>query len=117
MTLVAILGTVGVVAVFVVGGLWLDRKVSILPRGQELAAAPELERQKRLQHAAGAAPETAIFADAREIEKLARRARHCRTRMEREDDDEVVYDDRTLTVLRFRCSVCGARDRVYIARS
>ncbi len=117
MTLLAILGTVGVVAVFVVGGIWLDRKVSILPRGEELAAAPELERQKKLQHAAGAAPETAIFADAREIEKLARRARHCRARMEREDDDEVVYDDRTLTVLRFRCRACGARDRIYVQRS
>ena len=116
MTLMAIIGTIGVIAVFVIGGLWLDKKVSILPRGEELAAAPELERQKRLQHAAGAAPETAIFADAHEMEKLARRARHCRARMEREDDDEVVYDDRTLTVLRFRCKTCGARDRVYIAR-
>jgi hypothetical protein len=116
MSVLAILGTIGVVGAFILGGLWLDRRVSILPRGEELAAAPELDKQKRLQHAAGAAPETAVFADAGEIEKLARRARHCRARMTREDDDEVVYDDRTLTVLRFRCGVCGERGRVYIAR-
>lgn len=112
----AILGTLGVVVLFIAGGLWLDKKVSILPRPEELAAGPEDAKKKREAHAPGAAPETAIFADAREIEKLARRMRHCRARMTRDEDDEVLYDDRVLTVLRFACATCGARERVYVAR-
>ena len=117
MSLFAILGTVGVVVVFIAGGLWLDKRVSVIPRPGELAAGPEEARKKALMHGAGAAPETAIFADAHEIDRLVRKMRHCRARMAREADDEVVYDDRVLTVLRFKCGACGTRDRVYIQRS
>ncbi len=113
----AILGTIGIVAAFVGIGLWVDRHVSILPRPEELAAGPETERKKREAHAPGSAAETAIKVGAGELEKLARRARHCRARMIREADDEVVYGDATLTVLRFRCGTCGARDRVYVTRA
>jgi hypothetical protein len=116
MTVWAILGTVGLIVAFVAGGLWIDKRVSLLPRPEELAAGPALERQKRLAHAAGAAPETALTATAGELDKLVRRQRHCRARMEREPDDEVVYDGRTLTVMRFRCTTCGARDRIYVTR-
>jgi hypothetical protein len=112
--MLAILGTVGVVAVFIAGGLWLDRRVSVLPRPEELAAGPDEARKERERHLPGAAPETAIQADAAAIAKLARRARHCRARMEREPDDLVRYGDGTLRVLRFRCAACGARDRVYV---
>ena len=115
MSVLAILGTIGVVAAFVAGGLWLDKRVSILPRAEELAAGPELERKKKEQHAPGAAAETAITADAAELERIARRQRHCRARMIREPDDEVRFGDRTLRVLRFRCATCDARGRVYVA--
>ena len=117
MTLWAILGTVGIIVAFVAGGIWIDKRVSLLPKPEELAAGPELEKQKRLAHAAGAAPETAITATSAELDKLVRRQRHCRARMAREPDDEVVYDGHTLTVLRFRCAACGARDRIYVTRA
>lgn len=111
----AILGTLGIIIAFVGVGLWVDRHVSVIPRPEELAAGPELERKKKELHAPGAAPETALVIAADDIDRLARRRRHCRARMEREPDDQVLYGDRTLTVLRFRCATCGARDRIYVA--
>jgi hypothetical protein len=112
-----ILGTVGIVAAFIGVGLWVDRHVSILPRPEELAAGPEAERKKREAHAPGTAPETALPAGTTDLDKLARRQRHCRARMEREPDDEVRYGDQALTVLRFHCAACGARSRIYVTRS
>jgi len=113
--LLAILGTAGVVIAFVAVGLWVDRRVSILPRPEELAAAAEAPKKKE-QHAPGAAAETAIRADEHQIARLARR-RHCGARMARDPDDLVRFGDATLTVLRFHCAACGARDRVYLTRT
>ena len=116
--MLAILGTIGLVIAFIAIGLWVDRHVSILPRPEELALDPAEERQRkslRGEHEPGAAPESAITATAAELERLVRRQRHCRRRMEREPDDVVRYGDRMLTVLRFHCAACGARARVYVA--
>ena len=113
--MLAILGTLGIIIAFVGVGLWVDRHVSVLPRPDELAALPDAERKKKELHAPGAAPETALVAGPADLERLVRRRRHCHARMEREPDDQVRYGDHTLTVLRFRCATCGARDRVYVA--
>jgi hypothetical protein len=113
--MLAILGTLGIVLAVVAVGLWVDRRVSLLPRPEELAAGPaEAARKKKELHAPGSAPETAITGDTAAIASLARGQRHCRTRMTREPDDTVRYGDEALTVLRFRCDRCGARARVYV---
>jgi hypothetical protein len=113
----AILGTVGIVIAFIGVGLWVDRHVSIVPRPEELALGPAAARRQKELHAPGTAPESALPAGDADVERLARRQRHCRARMEREPDDEVRYDDRALTVLRFRCQACGHRARVYVTRA
>lgn len=110
--LVAILGTLAVVGGFVVVGLWIDRRVSVLPRAEELAAAG---RPKPLgqDHEAGLAPATALHSDPTRMARVVERQRCCTLPMTSEGEDEIRYDARPLRVIRLRCATCGGARALY----
>lgn len=104
-----VLGTVLLIAATIALGLYLDRKLALLPRGEKLAQAqlpPEV---------AGETPATAIRARPAQIDRLrTQRCRSCQAALTPEPDDHVRYDGKRLLVLRFTCSACGARRTIYI---
>ena len=111
MTIGVVLGVIAVVAATVGLGVYLDRKLGILPRGEKLAEP----RPPLPPDAAGDAPATAIRARAGQIDRLrTQRCRACRTPLAAEPDDHVRYDGKELLVLRFRCPSCGAHRSIYI---
>lgn len=113
--LVAILGTLAVVGVFVAIGLWLDRRVTLLPRVEDLHEAGRPKPMGQ-DHEAGLAPATALRSDPERMNRVVERQRCCKTPMLREGEDQVRYDDRLLEVIRLRCGVCGATRPLYYER-
>jgi hypothetical protein len=110
--LVAILGTLAVVGVFVAVGVWLDRRYSVLPR---VEALHEAGRPKPMgqDHEAGLAPATALRSDPERMHRVVERQRCCKAPMAVEGEDEVRYDDRQLRVIRLRCATCGGSRALY----
>jgi hypothetical protein len=111
--LVAILGTLAIVGVFVAVGLWVDRRVSLLPRPEELA---ELSRPKPLgaDHEVGLAPQSALHLDTERMTRVIERQRcACKTQMAQDGEDEVRYDAKRLRVVRMKCPACGAVRSLY----
>ena len=113
MTWLAVLGTIAVIAGFIGIGVLVDRKWSIVPRPEQLAAGPAPPEPKQL-YAPGAAAETAIAATTDELDRIVGRRRHCRRPMERDGDEPIRYGDRALTVVRLRCPVCGEHESLYV---
>jgi hypothetical protein len=110
-----ILGTVAIVGVVVAGGLWLDRRVSILPRKEELqeASRPKLPGG---DHEPGSAPQTALRSDAEQRRRvLARQRCTCagKPHLAVEAEEDARYGDRTLLVVRMRCGACEATRSLY----
>jgi hypothetical protein len=110
--LLVILGTVGLVGAFVVVGLWIDRKVSILPRVEELE---EAARPKQLggDHEAGTAPQTALHSDPEQMARVIARQRCCKVAMLEDGRDDIRYGDKQLLAVRLRCGACGATRHLY----
>lgn len=110
--LVAILGTLAVVAVFVAIGIWIDRKISIVPRAEDL---DEAQRPKPLgqDHEVGTAPATALHSDPEKMRKVVERQRCCKAPMAAESEDDIRYDARQLRVIRLRCATCNATRSLY----
>ena len=110
--LLVILGTVGLVAAFVVVGLWIDKKVSILPRVEELqeAARPKLPGG---DHEAGLAPQTALHSDPAQIARVIARQRCCKAAMIEDGRDDVRYGDKQLVAVRLHCGECSAIRHLY----
>jgi hypothetical protein len=99
-----VVGTVVIVALTIVIGMFADKKLHLAPRAEDLAAPP-----KPRSHAAGEAPSTAIRAGAAQLANLRARQRCkvCRTVLVADGDDEDVrYAERTLRVLHFVCPAC-----------
>lgn len=107
-----IAGTLAIVAVTVVFGMWATRHRGIVPTKQELAPA---QKPKRPRYAAGEAPSTAIRAGDAQLERLrtTQRCTQCRATMTVAGEDIVRYDDRDLLVLDLHCT-CGARRGLYV---
>ena len=104
-----VLGTVALVIATVVLGLYLDRKLALLPRGDKLA------RAQLPAEVAGETPATAIRARPAQIDRLReQRCRSCHAPLAPEPDDHVRYDGKQLLVLRFTCTACGAKRSLYI---
>ena len=110
--MIAVLGTIGLVIVFVVVGVLVDRKVSLLPRPEELA---QIGKPRPLIHAAGTAPETALACTADELTAhLAKRRCACKGKVVRAGDHEPIrYDGRELIVVPLTCASCGTHQRCY----
>ena len=113
MTIAAIVGTVAIVGLTIAIGVYIDRRVKLLPRAEDLAPA---ERNPPPKHAAGEAPATAIRARDAQQTRLrgSQRCTQCRAAMISEPDDTVRYDNRALLVLQFRCPECAARRALYV---
>ena len=107
-----IAGTLAIVAVTIVFGMWATRHKGIVPTKQELA---EAQKPKRPRYAAGEAPSTAIRAGDAQLERLrtTQRCTACRATMTVASEDTVRYDDRDLLVLDLHCA-CGERRGLYV---
>lgn len=108
-----ILGTLAIVGVFVAAGMWIDKRVSLMPRAEELA---ELGKPKPLGgvHDAGASPHTALRSDPASADRVIDSQRcACKKTMVRDGEDEVRYDSKTLRVVRVRCPACNATRSLY----
>ncbi|MCB9560821.1 MAG: hypothetical protein H6708_10480 [Kofleriaceae bacterium] len=111
--LVEFLGTLAVVGVFVGLGLWLDRRVSVLPRKEELIEAGR-PRPLGADHEVGQAPHTALGCDRARMARVAGAQRcACKRMMTPQPEDEVRFGDRTLAVVRVACPTCGATRTLY----
>jgi len=99
-----IIGTVVIVALTIAIGMYVDKKLHLAPRAEDLAAPP-----KPRSHDAGEAPSTAIRAGAAQLANLRARQRCkvCRTVLVADGaDEDVRYAERNLLVLRFVCAAC-----------
>ena len=110
-----ILGTIAIIGVVVAGGLWLDRRVSVIPRPEELreAARPKLPGG---EHLPATAPQTALRADAAQRGRVIERQRcTCsgKPALAVESEDEARFGDRTLLVVRLRCATCEVARSLY----
>lgn len=110
--LVAILGTLAVVGVFVAIGMWLDRRVSLLPRVEQLREAGRPKPMGQ-DHEVGLAPATALRSDPERMSRVVERQRCCKAAMAVEGEEAIRYDGRDLRVIRLRCGTCGASRGLY----
>jgi hypothetical protein len=112
-----IVGTVAIVLIVVVVGVLFDRKHSVLPRPEELAAQNKPARPPSPAYAAGEAPSTAIRAREAQVGKLrVQRCPACRAEMRNDADDTVRYNEREQLVLHFTCPACAAKRVLYVER-
>ncbi|MBL9018604.1 MAG: hypothetical protein JNL83_30740 [Myxococcales bacterium] len=110
-----VLGTIGVVIATVLAGLWVDRRIPLLPRKEDLQLAAG--QQPLLPgFGAGEAPATAIEASIGEIERLRRKQRcpTCKVALDSAADDSVEHEGTHLKILRFTCPRCRGLRSVYV---
>lgn len=112
-----IVGTLAIVAITIVLGLWLNRRVPILPAPDDFETDKERARKQRTTHGAGEAPSTALRLHDPQVAKLrtSQRCAACRASMRNEVDDHVRYGDDDLLVLQFTCTDCASKRSLYIA--
>ena len=105
-------GSLAIIGITVVVGLWLTRTRHIEPTPEELAQPAK----KRPAHAAGEAPATAIRAGAAQLDRLrtTQRCTSCRAVMTVAGEEPVRYDDRDMLVIELRCEPCAARRPLYV---
>ena len=113
LVLIYVVLILAVVGVFVGLGLWLDRRVSILPRREELIEAGR-PRPLGADHEVGRAPHTALGCDRARMARVAGAQRcDCKRIMTPQPEDAVRFGDRTLAVVRVACPACGATRTLY----
>ncbi len=112
--LLEFLGTLAIVGVVILIGLWIDRRVSLLPRKEDLI---EAGRKKPLgsDHEVGTAPVTALACEVARIPRVVAQQRcACKARaMEQLGEDDVRYGGKVLRAVRLRCTACDARSALY----
>jgi hypothetical protein len=111
-----IVGTIAIVAVMIVIGVVVDRKLGIRP--EQLAARPA--RPLITTHEIGEAPATALRATEAQLAKIRVKlmCKACRSILEADGSDhEVRYGGEALRVLGFRCPQCATRRPLYLRRA
>jgi hypothetical protein len=111
--LLTILGTLALVGAAVGIGLWIDRRVSVLPRVEELqeASRPKLPGG---EHEAGTAPQTALHSDPAQMARvIARQKCTCKAALVEDGRDDIRYADKLLVAVRLHCPSCGATRHLY----
>jgi hypothetical protein len=112
---VAIIGTLVVVAVVVVVGLWVDKRWSVIPRAEKLAEASR-PRPMGTDHEAGTAPASALRSDRDRMQRVVERQRctcAARAPLVVDGEDEVRYGERLLRVIKLRCPACSSARSLY----
>jgi hypothetical protein len=111
--MIAVIGTIAIVAGAITIGLVLDRKLGILPRPEKLLEQP---KPKQITYGAGEAAAVAIRAGTAQIGKVreSQRCTACRAPMTTAGEDAVQYNHRRLIVLTFQCSSCSAKRALYV---
>lgn len=111
-----VVGTLAIVAITLVLGLWLNRRVPLLPAPGDFETDHERARKQRVTHGAGEAPATALRVRGTQLERLraSQRCASCRAPIANEADDEVQFGGATLLVLHFTCPSCARRRALYI---
>ncbi len=111
--MMVVIGTLAIVGVTIVIGVFVDRRFALLPRREALEAA---KRPALPGHLAGEAPSTAIRARDAQLARLraGQRCPSCRSEMTGLRDDIVRYDNRDLYLLRFECPRCRIERSLYV---
>lgn len=114
--ILVIVGTIVIVGATVGIGLWLDKKVGFIAGPEDFETDEQRARKKRVSHAAGEAPGTALRLRDAQLANLraAQRCATCRDVMSEDPESNVRYDDRELRVLHFTCVRCGAERSLYV---
>jgi RNase P subunit RPR2 len=110
-----ILGTVGLIAAFIAIGLWVDKRVSLLPRKEELQEASRPRRPTDAPHEAGLAPRTALRLDATRMAAVLgrQRCKACKRTLDADAPSEILFDGRHLLSVRLTCAACGEHRAMY----
>ena len=110
-----VLGTIGVVLATILAGMWVDRRIPLLPRKEDLQLASG--QQPLLPgFGAGEAPATAIEASIGEMERIRRKQKcpRCKVALDSAADDAADYEGTPLKILRFTCPRCHGLRSVYV---
>lgn len=110
-----VLGTFGVVIATILAGLWVDRRIPLLPRKEDLQLAAG--QQPLLPgFGEGEAPATAIAVSIGEIERIRRKQKcpRCRIALDSAANDSVEYEGQLVSILRFTCPRCHGLRSVYV---
>jgi hypothetical protein len=113
MTIGVVLGTLGVVAAVVVIGMLIDRKVSLLPRPEELR---EMDAPKPPPEPPGTVASAPLRLTARRLAKalVAQRCVTCRTRLDAGPGVPIRFSGKELQLFRLTCAKCGTGRGLYV---
>jgi hypothetical protein len=116
--ILVIVGTIVIVGATVGIGLWLDKKVGFIAGPEDFETDEQRARKKRVAHAAGEAPATALRLRDAQLASLrvAQRCPSCRDVMREDGESAVRYNDTELHVLHFTCARCGSVRSLYVER-
>jgi hypothetical protein len=109
---VVILGTIGVVAVVVIVGMWVDRRWGILPRPGELAAVEKAEPPDPPGTVASAPLRLTPKKLARAL--VAQKCAGCGARVAASEGEPVRYGAHELRLYRLTCPACGVGRGLYV---
>jgi hypothetical protein len=110
-----VFGTIGIVIMTVIAGMFADRRWSLLPRKEDLQLASG-QRPLLLGSGEGEAAHSAITATIGEIERIRRKQKcpRCKIALDSAADDSAEHEGRALRVLNFTCARCGGMRSVYV---
>lgn len=113
-----VIGTIVIVGITVGIGLFIDKKLGFTERPEDFETAEQRERKKRVTHAAGEAPATALRVRDAQLANLrvSQRCASCREVLREDAESGVRYNDTELRVLRFTCARCGSERSLYVER-
>jgi hypothetical protein len=114
MTIGVVLGTLAVVGAVVVIGVLIDRRVSLLPRPEELR---ELDAPpKPPPDPPGTVASAPLRLTARKLAKalVAQRCVTCRTRLDASPGEAIRFSGKELQLFRLTCATCGTGRGLYV---
>lgn len=107
----AVVGTLAVVALVVVVGLWLDRRIALLPP-MGAPAGPPPPRVDATPPGSTAA--TAVRVPRSWRSRIAAGRCACGQPLAVASDEPITFGGRTLVIVRLACAACGHHRSVYL---
>jgi hypothetical protein len=115
-TVAVIIGTLVIIIITVLVGVFLEKRSGIKLEKQNLST--EVKRPPPAKYTLGETAATAFRVGDAQLAKLrtSQRCPECRAEMAYldADDDRVRYDQRDLMVLHFNCPSCKSKRRLYV---